>query len=393
MDPEENVDISIRNEQLALHRAMLAAAAARQRLMPCLMAFPWQTGLLGDQRVPELIGFLRATLDSTGSFPRWSAFLRSLGDDVDAWRAAVDGEGRSCWALLAELAPPGRTVLRDLAGLARTVPPSQETCIALLQRCLGPASGDPVSLAALVAVANAAGLQPGGDVLSAVLAHLEDAQRQQVAQRLPAMTGSEAGEAWVRLLEQELDPPASVELKETPKQDLRALLVDAPPAFCCQLDGRLLVDPVRTPYGHVCERSTLARRLVEGQCPFTGHPLTLSECMRDPELRKELRAWLRESSERRKKEERDTARWLLVKTARDQRVLFMSGRERTALQKYVIVLVFVALGLALRVPFEGSGGDAAETRRRRGGAWFCEEAFMSLIRSANGVIQDGETPL
>ena len=56
-------------------------------------------------------------------------------------------------------------------------------------------------------------------------------------------------------------------------------------------------------------------------------------------------------------------------------------------------LVFVALGLALRVPFEGSGGDAAETRRRRGGAWFCEEAFMSLIRSANGVIQDGETPL
>lgn len=41
---------------------------------------------------------------------------------------------------------------------------------------------------------------------------------------------------------------------------------------------------------------------------------------RDPELRKELRAWLRESSERRKKEERDTARWLLVKTARDQRV-------------------------------------------------------------------------
>lgn len=116
--------------RLALHRAMLAAAAARQRLMPCLMvswherteqlsfrwmlfwgsthntsfipfnkvkqvssharlffgalphvvqrvsssaprsrappprsgteAFPWQTGLLGDQRVPELIGFLRA---------------------------------------------------------------------------------------------------------------------------------------------------------------------------------------------------------------------------------------------------------------------------------------------------------------------------------------------
>lgn len=28
-----------------------------------------------------------------------------------------------------------------------------------------------------------------------MLAHLEDAQRQQVAQRLPAMTGSEAGEA------------------------------------------------------------------------------------------------------------------------------------------------------------------------------------------------------
>eukprot|EP00434_Breviolum_minutum_P037676 symbB.v1.2.033418.t1/scaffold4147.1/size43859/1 len=198
VDPEANIDISIRNEQLALHRATVAAAAARQQLMPCLLAFPWRTGLMGDKRLPELVSFLRETVDS-GSFPRWSAFLNSLGEDVDEWRREVRWF-TELWSLM-DLAPPKRGVLRDLAALARVAPPNEVACRALLQRCLSSASHDAVALASLVAVANYAGLQPGGDVLSAVLSHLEDAQRQQVAEKLRSMPHAEA---WAELLEERL---------------------------------------------------------------------------------------------------------------------------------------------------------------------------------------------
>lgn len=182
IDPEANIDIEIRNEQLALHQALVAAAAARQQLMPCLLAFPWRTGLMGDKRLPELVRFLRETLDS-GSFPRWSPFLQSLGEEVDEWRREVRLFATELWSLM-DLAPPKRSVLRDLAVLARVAAPTEVVCSALLQHGLAAASGDAVAVASLVALADAAGLQPGGDVLSAVLAHLEDSQRQRVAEML-----------------------------------------------------------------------------------------------------------------------------------------------------------------------------------------------------------------
>ncbi|CAJ1423103.1 unnamed protein product [Effrenium voratum] len=289
LDPEENIDISIRNEQLALHRATVAAAAARQQLMPCLLAYPWATGLTGPERLPELVGFLRETLDS-GSFPRWSPFLESLGADVDAWRAEVRAFAPRLWDL-ADLAPPKRGVLRDLAALAKSAPPSEEPCLRLLSRCLGFASGDPEALAALLSLAQAAGMRPGGDALSAVLAHLDDAQRQAVARRLTA----EEAQAWAPALrEAPPEPPSAPRaIAEPQRQDLRALLAEAPAHFCCQLDGRLLVDPVRTPWGHLCERSVLAKALEGGSCPFTGAPLQLAECQRDADLRKQIREWVR----------------------------------------------------------------------------------------------------
>ena len=55
------------------------------------------------------------------------------------------------------------------------------------------------------------GLQPGGDVLSAVLAHLEDVQRQRVAERLRS-TGQ--AEVWAQLLEARATPA------EPPRQEL-----------------------------------------------------------------------------------------------------------------------------------------------------------------------------
>ncbi|CAL1143670.1 unnamed protein product [Cladocopium goreaui] len=207
IDPEANIDIEIRNEQLALHQALVAAAAARQQLMPCLLAFPWRTGLMGDKRLPELVRFLRdrseamrqqkiETLDS-GSFPRWSPFLQSLGEEVDEWRREVRLFATELWSLM-DLAPPKRSVLRDLAVLARVAAPTEVVCSALLQHGLAAASGDAVAVASLVALADAAAAS-GDAVLSAVLAHLEDSQRQRVAEMLRS-TAPKA-EAWAQLLE------------------------------------------------------------------------------------------------------------------------------------------------------------------------------------------------
>merc|ERR1712178_590277 len=82
---------------------------------------------------------------------------------------------------------------------------------------------------------------------------------------------------------------------------LRDLVSDAPQQFRCQMDGRLLVDPVRTPSGHLFERSTLARVLKAsgGFCPLTGVPLELKTCQRDGPLRQQILSWVRQNQPRR----------------------------------------------------------------------------------------------
>lgn len=72
-----------------------------------------------------------------------------------------------------------------------------------------------------------------------------------------------------------------------------------PTAFRCGLDGKLLVDPMRTPQGYVFERSGLQRYLyANGRCPVTGHPLQLEQCMRDGSLRREILLWVRQAQKR-----------------------------------------------------------------------------------------------
>jgi len=64
----------------------------------------------------------------------------------------------------------------------------------------------------------------------------------------------------------------------------------------------MLVDPVRSPLGHVFERSVLARSLQAsgGVCPITGTPLTLVDCRRDAELRKHISAWIKSNKDQQK---------------------------------------------------------------------------------------------
>merc|ERR1712080_304533 len=85
-------------------------------------------------------------------------------------------------------------------------------------------------------------------------------------------------------------PPPSPE-----KQGLRDLMCNVPPELACAVDGRLLVDPVRSPYGQVFERTVLERALNAsgGLCPITRQPLALEQCPRDAGLRKQALAWVR----------------------------------------------------------------------------------------------------
>merc|ERR1712118_600560 len=75
---------------------------------------------------------------------------------------------------------------------------------------------------------------------------------------------------------------------------------NVPQEFRCAIDKGLLVDPVKSPAGHVFERSALVRELAktDGMCPVSGFPLTLAECQRDPALRMAAMKWVRENCSR-----------------------------------------------------------------------------------------------
>eukprot|EP00931_Biecheleriopsis_adriatica_P073855 TRINITY_DN48065_c0_g1_i1.p1 TRINITY_DN48065_c0_g1~~TRINITY_DN48065_c0_g1_i1.p1 ORF type:complete len:174 (-),score=39.81 TRINITY_DN48065_c0_g1_i1:54-515(-) len=76
---------------------------------------------------------------------------------------------------------------------------------------------------------------------------------------------------------------------------LSQLVQDAPPQFCCALDGQLMMDPVETPKGFIFEREALVRALhaQQGWCPKTGEPLNVADCRRLPELRRKILYWVR----------------------------------------------------------------------------------------------------
>lgn len=51
-----------------------------------------------------------------------------------------------------------------------------------------------------------------------------------------------------------------------------------PEKFLCKISGRLMEDPVISPYGHCFERQEIERFLrIQELCPVTGKPLTLAD--------------------------------------------------------------------------------------------------------------------
>ena len=69
---------------------------------------------------------------------------------------------------------------------------------------------------------------------------------------------------------------------------------DAPPHLVCALSGRLMSDPVMTPYGHTYERSGVEAALrKERKCPKTGKPLTEGQLIPNLAIREALEEYKR----------------------------------------------------------------------------------------------------
>ena len=69
---------------------------------------------------------------------------------------------------------------------------------------------------------------------------------------------------------------------------------DAPPHLVCALSGRLMSDPMMTPYGHTYERSIVEAALrKERKCPKTGKPLTEGQLIPNLAIREALEEYKR----------------------------------------------------------------------------------------------------
>ena len=68
---------------------------------------------------------------------------------------------------------------------------------------------------------------------------------------------------------------------------------DAPSKFRCSLNGHLMKQPVRSPYGHVFEKESIENWIDQtgSSCPFTGKPLTLQDLHADEKLMHEITSW------------------------------------------------------------------------------------------------------
>jgi len=266
--------------------------------------------------------------------------LGAVPDTVSTWSLEVRvAEGFSL-----------RGFLRDCSAIAHAVAPSIARAMDFLRGCLRPQvdgeacmniQHDARSLAALTVFAANAGISPGNDPLTDALGALPQETVVLVAgclggwrgpsraDVLPVWAAMLGGDAAVQcppeVLVEDSFPPlydqvecgwsvASVALAPLPEAclqvhhsdpaapavdvacDLRSLLHGAPPELCCAYDGKLLVDPVRSPAGYVFERTVLEKALAMsgGLCPITAVPLALAECPRDRDLRLRAVRWVRE---------------------------------------------------------------------------------------------------
>lgn len=327
----DGVSIEIRNAELVCHRAELAVAVVNCRMTQVLIG---ASALLGFEVAPSLTSFFVALLQpEIVDDPAWESQSPLLKETVKQARRAqrlfcdrLVRYGGILWHVLREV-PSSMAdgislgFLQDAAMLAYFCPPPAEAVQFFIATALnsrtanGPAAPDPAVLAPLCILAANALMPSEGSSLFAALAQLSAEGREAVVARWERWRGPVqlAGLAeWVAVMAaaEVLEARARAQVAPAPAMQLvdpspppvprragimQNLVHEAPAEFRCQLDGQLMMDPVRTPYGHTCERSGLVHALGRsgGNCPLTGQPMAIEACQRDAALRKRALQWVR----------------------------------------------------------------------------------------------------
>jgi len=72
-------------------------------------------------------------------------------------------------------------------------------------------------------------------------------------------------------------------------------VVECPDDMRCAVDGKVMINPVRSPYGHYFEKKTLDKWVANcgSVCPVTQKPLRMEDCVPDAEMKKRIVRFLK----------------------------------------------------------------------------------------------------
>lgn len=337
----DGVAITFWNSLLACRRTDLATSIVTCQLLPVLLDAAWR---MGPSVAPGLTSFLVSLLQQSLALPDIGAESESSAEILAAAQRASEVLAQhlsscadSLWRFLAE-APSAFGVylqvqfIHDCADLAFSVPPPDRG-VCFLGACTASFS-DPGSAAALCILVANAGMQldePGAfsfkEALVGVLAtsrELVDTRcntwrgpiKRCMFQNWAAFMGTSTGDPVVSTSPEVVvgeaaalcfsSQPVHIAAAAAPATvrtgRLGEIVRDAPAAFRCSFDGQLMMDPVRSPFGHVFERISLVGALnaSDGHCPITGQLLSITDCERVPELRRQITTWVRQQDPDRK---------------------------------------------------------------------------------------------
>ncbi|CAK9072934.1 unnamed protein product [Durusdinium trenchii] len=311
--PDGAIPLEQRNAELVQHRDGLAEAVLACGIQPSLVTATANFMHEDPDLLLHLVGFL-ASLHHPAPHLQVKD-VEAYGITHAKMSAALAMSLQDCnlklWCLLANgmaLFPALLRLLRPAADLAFFCPPPRQVLASFTSATLA-VSTAPRVLAALCVIAANASAEPHETPLEAALAQFPEAELNDVAKQWHSWRGPvsrrPSSTAWTRLFGEEepspMAPPNSSPAEDiSPPPGLAALLQNAPEEFRCALDGRLMMDPVQTPQGHVFERATLAQALYRSgnRCPSSGEALELEETWRLPELRGQILAWVRSQPRR-----------------------------------------------------------------------------------------------
>lgn len=311
-----DIDIQSQNETVMCHCAALASVMSDCKFLDSLLACPWGSE---ETRLSAFANFFAGLLTPASS--------PALEQHTHELKKQIQQHGNDIWNILSPMAMPTRGFLKSCAVLAYAAPPPPTTTEVFFKAATltDTILADSMAVASLVVLAANADVSPDKDSSKGIKEALEvlpvEAKLAIVA-RVQSWQGPVRSEylgPWMALLHtpaQDIPevPRPMVSSKqgsgpsEVPSKAQELLsrsgvlqkLAGVPPEFRCAIDKGLLVDPVKSPAGHVFERSALVRELTKsgGKCPISGTPLTLADCERDTGLRMRALKWVRENCAR-----------------------------------------------------------------------------------------------